>query len=78
MSFSACSVQYLIFFQKRKYELILPWKSNKASKPNFLRTVSISFFEADIFMTSNVNKSKLSIQSVKEKNKFRMKVSIAR
>lgn len=66
------------FFQKRKYELILPWKSNKASKPNFLRTVSISFFEADIFMTSNVNKSKLSIQSVKEKNKFRMKVSIAR
>jgi len=73
-----CIALHVPFFQMRKYELILPWKSNKASKSNFLKTVSISFFEADIFTTSYVNKSKLSIQSVKEKNKFRMRVSIAR
>lgn len=72
-----CVALHVQFFQTRNYELILPWKSNKASKPNFIRTVSIIFFEADIFMTSYVNKSKLSIQSVKEKNKFRVKVSIA-
>lgn len=72
-----CLALHVHFFQTRKYGLILLWKSNKASKHNFLRRI-YQPVEADVFMTSCVNKSKLSIQSVKEKNKFRMNVSIAR